>query len=62
MALVGGEEHEDVVGGADEELGNLGALVAADERRGREASVTHLQHVVVHLCAEPWGGEEGRER
>ena len=29
MALVGGEEHEDVVGGADEELGHLGALAAA---------------------------------
>ena len=65
VALVGREEHEDVVGGADEELGHLGPLVAADDRRGREASVTHLQHVVVHLCAEPGGGgdrERERER
>lgn len=32
VALVGGEEEKQEVGGADEELGNLGALVTSDQR------------------------------
>lgn len=53
VALVRGEEQVEEVGGADEKLGNLGALVTANERRGGEASVAHLQDVVVDLGAKP---------
>lgn len=53
VALVGREEQIEEVGGADEKLRNLGALVAANQRRGGEASVADLQHVVVDLGAKP---------
>lgn len=53
VALVGREEQVEEVGGADEKLGDLGALVAANQRRGGEAAVAHLQDVVVDLGAEP---------
>lgn len=53
MALVRGEEEIQEVGGADEELGNLGALVTANQRRRRETSIAHLQDVIVDLRAKP---------
>lgn len=53
VALVRGEEEVQEVGGADEELGNLSALVAADEGRGWKTPVVHLEDVIVHFRAEP---------
>lgn len=53
VALVRREEQVEEVGGADEKLRNLGALVTADQRRGGEAAVAHLQDVVVDLGAKP---------
>lgn len=58
MALVRGEEEEQEVGGADEELGNLSALVAADEGRGWKTPVVHLKDVIVHFRAEPGNRRE----
>lgn len=53
VALVRREEQIEEVGGADEELRHLGALVTANQRRGRETAVAHLQDVVVDLGAKP---------
>lgn len=53
MALVGGEEQVQEVGGADEELGDLGSLITADQGRRRESSITHLKDIVVDLRAKP---------
>lgn len=55
VALVCGEEQVEVVGGADQELGDLGTLVAPYQRRGVRLPVTHLQNIVIHLCFKPAG-------
>lgn len=55
MALVGGEEQKQEVGGTDEELWNLCSLITANQRRRWIASIPHLENVVVDLRPESVG-------
>lgn len=49
VALVGGEEEIEVVAGADEELGDLGAVVNPNQGCRVRPSISHFQGVVVDL-------------
>ena len=49
VTLVGGEEEVEVVAGADEELGDLGAMVNPNQGCWVRPSISHFQGVVVDL-------------
>lgn len=52
-AVVGGEEQVEEVAAAEQELGHLGPVEGADQRREQVGSVVDLEEVVAQLGLKP---------
>lgn len=52
-AVIRGEQQIKEVAAAEQELGHLGAIEGANQRREEVRSVVDLEEVVTQLCLEP---------
>lgn len=52
-AVIRGEQEIEEVAAAEQELGHLGAIEGANQRREKVWSVVDLEEVITQLCLEP---------